>query len=172
MSSSSSTGAPKAWLDQHHPTSDRGTDCTPDHKGIPLGRSSALPDPRSGSGLRGCCHPPITGHGHPRRAHCPRLALAERLRRKNHRIAPDPMEVCCLLQRARNHRSLGKDAPIPIVPSSTQAGSRRSRSWVAFTTIIVEFSFRYRQGHCCPMRGSILQVGANGAAFTAATQLR
>src|SRR3954471_20492275 len=40
----------------------------------------------------------------------------------------------------RTHRSLGKDAPIPIVPSSTQAGSRRSRSWVAFTTIIVEFS--------------------------------
>ena len=42
--------------------------------------------------VRCCLHPPITGHGHPRQANCPRLALAERLRRKTDRI--DPTRVC------------------------------------------------------------------------------
>ena len=42
--------------------------------------------PRGGSGLRRCLHLPITGHRHPRQANCPRLALAERLRRKTDRI--------------------------------------------------------------------------------------
>src|SRR3979411_1936758 len=37
-------------------------------------------------------HRPITGHGHPRQAHSPRLALAERLRRKIDRI--NPPRVC------------------------------------------------------------------------------
>src|SRR5436309_5939320 len=35
-----------------------------------------------------CRHAPIAHHGHPRQAHRPRLALAERLRRKAHRINP------------------------------------------------------------------------------------
>jgi hypothetical protein len=39
-----------------------------------------------------CLHRPITGHGHPRQANCPWLALAERLRRKTDRI--DPTRVC------------------------------------------------------------------------------
>jgi hypothetical protein len=47
---------------------------------------------RGGSGLRRCLHLPITGHRHPRQANCPRLALAERLRRKTDRI--DPTRVC------------------------------------------------------------------------------
>jgi Transposase, Mutator family len=40
-----SIGAPKTCLDQRHTSSDRGMDCTPDHRGIPLVRSPALPDP-------------------------------------------------------------------------------------------------------------------------------
>ena len=39
-----------------------------------------------GSGLRRYRHPPITDHGNPRQADCPRLAMAERLRRKADRI--------------------------------------------------------------------------------------
>src|SRR6478672_690956 len=53
----------------------------------------------------GCRHPPITGHGHPRQADCPRLALAERLRRKTDRI--DPTRVY------RPYRRPGRSALTP-----------------------------------------------------------
>src|SRR5262249_5389854 len=52
----------------------------------------ALPDSRSGSGLRRCRHAPIASHGHSRQAHRPELALAERLCRKADRI--NPTRVC------------------------------------------------------------------------------
>ena len=93
-----------------------------------LGLSPALPDPRSGSGPRGCRHPPITGHGHPRQAHCPRLALAngfaERLIGSIRRECVDHVTVLgeahlrriltkyAAYNELRTHRSLGKDAPI------------------------------------------------------------
>ena len=58
-----------------------------------------------GSGLRRGRHAPIASHGHPRQAHRPGLALAERLRRKVDRI--DPTRVC------RPHGCLGRSAPAP-----------------------------------------------------------
>jgi hypothetical protein len=42
-----------------------------------------------------------------------------------------------------------------IVPASTQAASHRSRSSVAFTTIIVEFSFRDRQVVALTFRATV-----------------
>ena len=51
--------------DLRHNPSDRRMDCTPDHGGIPLEWGPALPDPRSGSGLRRGRHAPILRHGHP-----------------------------------------------------------------------------------------------------------
>ena len=39
----------RAGLDQRHTTSDRGMGCGPDHRSIPVERSSAIHDPRPGS---------------------------------------------------------------------------------------------------------------------------
>src|SRR6516162_8725890 len=52
-------------------------------------RSAAgCPDLRSGRGLWRCGDAPIAGHGHPRQAHCPWLALAKRLRREADWVDP------------------------------------------------------------------------------------
>jgi len=54
--------------DELHPTQSNEDDLgrsqftPPSHRGIPLGSSPTLPDPRSGSGLQRCRHPPIAGH--------------------------------------------------------------------------------------------------------------
>jgi hypothetical protein len=55
---------------------------------LSLERGSALPDSRPRWDLRCCCHAPATSHGHPRQAHRPWLAVAERLRRAIDRIDP------------------------------------------------------------------------------------
>src|ERR1700730_3588577 len=79
-------------LDQRHDKPHRRMDRAPANRGISLGRSSALPHPRSGSNLWRYCHAPITRHGHPGQAYCTSLALAERLCRTVDRI--DPARVC------------------------------------------------------------------------------
>src|SRR6266851_1942166 len=79
-------------LDQRHDKPHRRMDRAPANRGISLGRSSALPHPRSGSNLWRYRHTPITRHEHPGQAYCTSLALAERLCRTVDRI--DPARVC------------------------------------------------------------------------------
>src|SRR5258706_6803783 len=69
---------------------------------FPWNEAPALPDPRSGLHLWRCRQASIAHHGHPRQAHRPRLALAERLCRKADRI--DPTRV------RRPSRCLGRNA--------------------------------------------------------------
>jgi len=116
------------WINvTSHPTAEW---VTSDYRGIPLERAPALPDPRSGSGLRRCRHAPIASHGHPRQAHRSGLPLAERLRRKadwmirrecvDHVVVWGEAHLRRILRKysayyneLRTHRSLDKDAPIP-----------------------------------------------------------
>ena len=58
---------------------------------IEAARADLLRLPKA-EGPRRCRHHPITGHGHPRQANCPRLSLPARPRRKADRI--DPTRVC------------------------------------------------------------------------------
>src|SRR6516164_7766216 len=78
----------KSYLDQCHRTSDRGMGRATDHGGIPLGRGSALHDPRPGLHLRCGRHTPTACHGYPEQAYRTRLALAESLYRTADRIDP------------------------------------------------------------------------------------
>jgi hypothetical protein len=79
-------------LDQRHDKPHRRMDRAPANRGISLGRSPALPHPRSGSNLWRYRHTPITRHGHPGQAYCTSLALADPLSRTVDRI--DPARVC------------------------------------------------------------------------------
>ena len=67
---------------------DRSLDCPADLRGVPLGCSSPLPDPRSGSGIRVGVQGPRRGHGDRRGSHRPSKSLAEPLRRAGHRQHP------------------------------------------------------------------------------------
>ena len=84
------------------------------NRGIPLGRGSALPDPRSRSSLRCRRYTPTASHGYPGQAYRAGIALAERVRRTADRInqarvhrpyhrgrrgalAPSPAILCALL---------------------------------------------------------------------------
>ena len=84
-------GAARSCLDQCHIEPDRGMDRAPDHGGIPLGRGPAIFDPRPGRSLRRRCYPSTAGDGHPRQAHCARLALAKQLCGEANRIDPSRM---------------------------------------------------------------------------------
>jgi hypothetical protein len=66
----------------------RGMDCASNHGGVSLEWGTAVPDPRSRSGLWRSCEAPTASHGDPRQAHRSRLTLAERLCRKTDRINP------------------------------------------------------------------------------------
>src|SRR5712691_8839684 len=57
--------SPRPRLDQRHDKPHRRMDRAPANRCISLGRSSALPHPRSGSNLWRYRHTPITRHGHP-----------------------------------------------------------------------------------------------------------
>ena len=59
-------GPQSSRLDQRHKEPDSRVGCTPAHRGISLGRGSALYDPGPRSDLRRHCHAPTSRHGHPR----------------------------------------------------------------------------------------------------------
>lgn len=80
-------------------------DRTSANRGIPLGRGSSLPHPRSGSNLWRGRHTPIARHGHPGQAHCTSFTLAKWLCRTADRI--DPVRVC------GSHHCLGRGASAP-----------------------------------------------------------
>ena len=117
-----STGAPKTGLDQRHTTSDRGMD-----EWIARQVTEEFPWAKAPRYLirdRDRVYSAVVTHrlqamGIRDKAHCPRLALAERLRRKIDRIdssrvcrpycrlgrsalTPGPDEVCRLLQRVED----------------------------------------------------------------------
>jgi hypothetical protein len=116
-------------LDQRHEQPDSGVGCAPDHRGVSLGRFSALYDPGPGSDLRCRCHTPARAMGIRDKPIAPaspwQNGVAERLigsiRREcvDHIIVFGEMHLRRVLKSyadyynsVKTHRSLHKDAPI------------------------------------------------------------
>ena len=120
--------AQRPCLDQRHKGSDGRMGCTPNYRGISLGRSSKISPSRPGSNLWGSRHTSITYHGHSGQTHRTGFTLAncfaERLIGSMRRECLDHIVVFgeAHLRRIlrsyaryyndiRTHRSLAKDAP-------------------------------------------------------------
>jgi len=68
--------AQRPRLDQRHKGSDGRMGCTPNYRGISLGRSSKISPSRPGSNLWGSRHTSITYHGHSGQTHRTGFTLA------------------------------------------------------------------------------------------------
>ena len=130
-----SIGAPKTCLDQRHTSSDRGMDCTPDHKGIPLVRPRYLIRDRDrvyGAAVThrlramGIRDKPIAPGSPWQNGFAERLIGSIRRDCVDHVIVFGEAQLRRILTKyaayyneLRTHQSLAKDAPPSLALSST-----------------------------------------------------
>ena len=130
-----SIGAPKTCLDQRHTSSDRGMDCTPDHRGIPLVRPRYLIRDRDrvyGAAVThrlramGIRDKPIAPGSPWQNGFAERLIGSIRRDCVDHVIVFGEAQLRRILTKyaayyneLRTHQSLAKDAPPSLALSST-----------------------------------------------------
>jgi len=125
--------AQRPRLDQRHKGSDGRMGCTPNYRGISLGRSSKISPSRPGSNLWGSRHTSIVHHGHQGQADCAlRIYVGSFVATRT---------IILKFGRTDHWTKMRRD----IARSSELDSSGHSRSWVVFIIISSGRSFRYRQ---------------------------
>ena len=137
-------------------------DRTPVNRGVSLECGAALPHPRSGSDLRQHCRASNACHGHSGQAYSAGLALAEWLCRTADRIdparvprqyrrlgrgapAPDPANLCPLLQQDQNTPIIGQRCTNLAVSSADRKHHVTRAPRGPASPICPSLSFRYTQ---------------------------